>query len=144
MRMNKKVAALGAAGVIALAGAGLYAGVLSTTTEGTIGAGATDLQASCTDSATITAQEALWFEDSKLWEFGGVSVWVDSTTKCADQYVDLVVYNAEDGSVTRKAASRVKINDGQSEISVPLDDSLNAGASETGYKYGLVIQEFGN
>lgn len=144
MSINMKFIALGSAGVVALAGAGVYAGTLTPST-GTAksGAGAVVLQASCATAATITPGAATWNATSKKYEYTTLTVTGDDLANCGTQKATLNVHKLSDGSELAKTASAHTITSGEAtakSFTVTLDAGVDAGITAADYNYGLVIQ----
>ena len=142
MSINMKFIALGSAGVVALAGAGVYAGTLTPTTTGKTGAGAVVLQSSCTAAATVTPQAATWNETSKKFEYTKLTI-AGTFTDCTGQKATANVYKLSDGSQLAKTASAHSITAGEvtaGSFEVTLDAGVDAGITAADYNYGLVIQ----
>lgn len=142
MSINMKFIALGSAGVVALAGAGLYAGTLTTTNTGQVGAGNVALQASCTSTAAVNPQAATWDATSKKFRYTKVNV-SGTLTNCTNQKATVNIYAIADGQVlstnaTPKTISSDEVTAGTFEVI--LDTPVDAAVVDTLYKYGLVIQ----
>lgn len=144
MVISKKVAAIGAAGIVALGGAGLYAGSMTVTAPGTLGAGAVDIQASCASAATITPGEAAWVAGNQQFEF--TTLIVDYTAgagTCLAQEATVNIYDKSDGSVLRANTTPYVIQAGDvtaTAFTVTLSAGVDASISPDDYSYGLIIQ----
>ena len=142
MSINMKFIALGSAGVVALAGAGVYAGTLTPTTSGNTGAGAVVLQSSCTAAANVAPQAATWNETSKKYEYTKLTI-TGTFTSCEGQKATVNVHKLSDGSQLAKTASPHTIAELEASggsFEVTLDAGVDAGITPASYNYGLVIQ----
>ena len=140
---SRNGAVVAAAAAFAIGAAGLYAGVLSTTTAGKTGAGSTAVQASCATAAVITPGVSTWNSTSKKFEYDTLLVSYTSGSGCEDQYATTNVYSTSTGSELTKNTTPHQITVGEDATSsfvVTLDDGVDAGMDETGFNYGLVIQ----
>ncbi len=140
---SRKGAVVAAAATFAIGAAGLYAGVLSTTTAGKTGAGSTEVQASCATAAVIAPGVSTWNPASQKFEYNTLVVSYTSASGCASQYATTNVYSTGDGSELTKNTAPHQITAGEdlaSSFVVTLDDPVDAGMIETGFNYGLVIQ----
>ncbi len=143
--MNKIVLtmAAGAAGVLAIGGAGLYAGALATTTPGGVGSGAVALQASCASAATITPDAAVWVAGEQKWKYPTATVTYTANSTCVDQEATVNVYAADDGVALNTAAVHAITPDENTagSFQVTFDGTgVDAAIVAADYKYGLVIQ----
>ena len=87
MAAKWKFLAAGSAAVVAIGGAGLYAGALSVSSSGLSGAGSVALQASCATAATVTPGAAPWNATVQKFTYTTVSVAYTegSTDACSGQ-----------------------------------------------------------
>jgi hypothetical protein len=141
MRLNKR-SAIALAGVAAVGAGGLYAGSLSVSTPAKSGAGSVAIQASCTSAATVSPGAATY--DSSLQKFAYSTVTVSgSLSGCTYHEAAVTVYDIGSGaaistSTTRHAISAAEVTAG--EFPVTLATPVDAGISNSNYRYGLLIQ----
>ncbi len=156
MELRKKFIAAGAAGVLAIGGAGLYAGALGTQTFGTAGAGAVALQASCASAAVINPDTAVWDETEQLWMYRTATVTYTTAVNqaCVGQNASVNVYDIGDGTELNIADVKPILaaeglpgpgaNSFVVTFGVSTDGSTEPGVDAalvaTAYNYGLVIQ----
>ncbi len=157
MELRKKFIAAGAAGVLAIGGAGLYAGVLTTASDGDVGAGSVGLQASCASAAVIDPDEAVWdtVEQSWMYRTATVTYTTAADQACVGQVASVNVYDVLDGSELNVADPKVILEaeglpgPGANSFVVTFGISTDGETSEPGidaaivagdYRYGLVIQ----
>lgn len=148
MAISKKVAAIGAAGIVALGGAGLYAGSLTVTAPGALGAGSAQIQASCATSATIVPSNPVWLDTATAapnpagYYFDELTVNLTAlATACDNQFVTANVYDDTDGTELSTNAAAVEIDDVNANpvVTVPLDDPVAADIDPNDYRYGLLV-----
>ena len=141
---RNKFLALGAAGVVAVGGAGLYAGVLATTTTGLVGAGTVALQASCASAATITPGAATWDTTTDQYMYTAVTVdYTAGAATCEGQKATVNVHLTSDGSIVSTNATPHTVSAGEATataFSVTLDTKVPANIDASLNGYGLVIQ----
>lgn len=143
-RTRNRILVVASAGLIAVAGTGLYAGVLTTTTSGKVGAGSVELQASCATAAVVAPGEATWNPATSKFEYTTLDVtYTAAADACSGQLVTAVVYKLSDGSSLSTNANAHEITAGESTakaFSITLDTAVDAAIVATDYKYGLVFQ----
>lgn len=149
MSINMKFIALGSAGVVALAGAGVYAGTLTTTTSGKVGAGTVAIQGSCAADAIVTPGLASWNATNKRYEYTTLELTRTSGnfSACDGQYVTANVHNKTSGTpvlttTTRAVDSATDQDTDYTKIVVTFAGGagLDAGLAEADNNYGLVFQ----
>ncbi len=147
MELNSKfiaAGAAGAAGVVAIGGAGLYAGVLGVTTAGTVGSGSVALQASCASTATIAPGLASWDESSQKYMYTTATVdYTAGGVTCAGQKATVNVYNNTTGAplITANTYTIDATDAGVTRFVVTFPDSgVDSGVDAAVNDYGLVIQ----
>lgn len=141
-KKQKKFLAVGSAAVVGVAAAGVYAGTLTPSTSAKAGAGAVDVQASCTSAATLTPGASTWNPTTSKFEYTTMRV-TATLTSCTGQEATVNVYKVADGSEISTNASAYTITGGDvtaGYFTVTLDTGVDAGLVATDYKYGLVIQ----
>lgn len=156
MAAKWKFLAAGSAAVVAIGGAGLYAGVLSVTSTGTAGAGSAALQASCATSATVTPTAATWTATGVVPSQGSPSsgyasnqvtvAWTsDSAGQCVGQKLRVNVYTVSTGvAVTQNTSAYTIVSGDQTttagSTTITLADPVYAGLVASDYKYGVIFQ----
>lgn len=156
MAAKWKFLAAGSAAVVAIGGAGLYAGSLSVTSTGTAGAGSAALQASCATSATVTPTEATWTASGVVPSQGSPSAGYASTDvvvawtsgsagACVGQKLRVNVFDTSTGAAVTQNSSAYTIVSGDQTTTagtttITLASPVYAGLSTSAYKYGVVIQ----
>jgi hypothetical protein len=134
MTIKKKIAVLGAAGVVAIGGAGLYAGTMTTSALGTLGSGSALVQAACVDTLNkldVTPQQSTFNSSTQKYEFAKVNVTalVSNTNavattglaNCVSQVVTLNIYAiaaATGGSVNANPITGGPVTAGETITSV--------------------------
>lgn len=148
MFISKKVAAIGAAGIVALGGAGLYAGSMTVSTTGTLGAGSVAVQASCTSTVNITPGEATWNETALAYTYSSVSVVLAGDHTCDGLVATVNVYDdtsgAQEGVGTYTIVGDEAADTFEVDLEIPpaltLPAQIDAGLPTGDYQYGIVIQ----
>ena len=143
MSINMKFIALGSAGVVALAGAGVYAGTLATTTSGKVGSNTVALQSSCATAAVIKPGDATWDTTEKKFMYDTLTVTYTTTGTCEGQLATANVYaNTGGAELSTNAVAHTITADEQSakKFVIDLDDKVPADIAEADYSYGLVLQ----
>lgn len=144
MVISKKVAAIGAAGIVALGGAGLYAGSLTVTAPGALGAGSVAIQASCASAAAITPGASTWNPATEAFEFSTLVVdYTVGSGSCLNQEATVNVYNTTNGSELSTNATPYPIDADDvtaTAFTVTLDDPVDASINPSTFSYGLLIQ----
>ncbi len=94
MSVAAKIAVFAGAGVLAVGGAGLYAGALSVTGPGaTTGSGSVNLTAACKDDVTMVPGPAYYNADDQISEYTTLTLSSDTNfTACAGQEVTIIVF----------------------------------------------------
>ncbi len=150
MELKSKFMALGAAGVLAIGGAGLYAGALTTTTAGLVGSGSAALQASCASAAVVTPDTAVWDATAKAYMYKTATVtYTSELDACIAQVATVNVFDNGDGTELNVAGD-VTIDAATSSpnLFVVTFGTSDGGAvpgilgsiDATTYDYGIVIQ----
>ncbi len=151
MELRKKFIAAGAAGVLAIGGAGLYAGVLTTTASGTAGAGSIELQASCASTALLNPSVAVWVPEDQEWKYLTATVTLNAGSTCANQQASVNLYDNTNGVALNTATPKVisgaentagvfTVTFGTSDDGVSTLPGVDAALIADDYNYGLVIQ----
>ena len=96
-KKQKKFLAVGSIAVVGVAAAGVYAGTLTPSTSAKAGAGAVDVQASCTSAATLTPGASTWNPTTSKFEYTTMRV-TATLTSCTGQEATVNVYKVADGS----------------------------------------------
>jgi len=144
MAAKWKFLAAGSAAVVAIGGAGLYAGALSVSSSGLSGAGSVALQASCATAATVTPGAATWNATVQKFTYTTVSVAYTegSTDACSGQKLKVNVY-ATSGGAELSTGTAVTITDGSNGAAgtaFTLSTAVDAGLATADYKYGVIFQ----
>lgn len=146
MSINMKVLAIGSAGVVALAGAGLYAGSLAvSTSSNTFGAGDTFINASCTDAAVVTPAKAVWNSSLKKFTYATATVTGDFSA-CEDETATLNVFNTGTGTASNTgthvitSGEAIALGSFTVTFTTPAE-AVDAGLPADTTKYGLLIQD---
>ena len=144
MAAKWKFLAAGSAAVVAIGGAGLYAGALSVSGAGLSGAGSVALQASCATAATVTPGAATWNATVQKFTYTTVSVAFteSSTDACTGQNMKVNVY-ATSGGAELSTGTASAVVDGSTEAagkSFTLTTAVDAGLATADYKYGVIFQ----
>jgi len=143
MAISKKVAAVGAAGIVALGGAGLYAGSLAVTAPGALGAGSVAVQASCASAATIVPGTSAWNVETEKFVFTTLVVdYTAGDTSCLNQLAKVNVYADLNGAELSTnagtyAIQAADVTDTAFTVTIP---AVAADIAAADYKYGLLIQ----
>ncbi len=151
MELRKKFMAVGAAAVLAIGGAGLYAGALATSSTGSAGAGSIELQSSCASTANIDPSEAVWVPADQEWKYLTATVTLNNGSTCEDQEASVNLYATFDGeelntatvkviSETENTAGEFTVTFGVSTDENSVEPGINAALTAGSYNYGLVIQ----
>ncbi len=150
MELKNKFMALGAAGVMAIGGAGLYAGVLTTTTDGKVGADTVALQASCASGAVIAPDPAVWDSDAMEFMYKTATVtYTSDLNACIGQVATVNVFDNTNGAELNVAVD-VTIDGTTSDPNLfVVTFGTSTGGAAPGilgsiaaatYDYGIVIQ----
>lgn len=137
MAIGKKTAAIGAAGIIALGGAGLYAGSLTVSATGSIAAGGTTIQASCaTGTINVTPGAATWDATDSRYEYTTVTLTAltnDGLQGCNAKTASVTVYNTSNGSSVTSGTQLLASPANDDSATVTLGAGVNAGLSGGGF-----------
>ena len=140
MAIRTKVAVLGACGVVALGGAGLYAGALTTTVSGPVGAGSQNLQASCTTAVNVAPEVATWNATTQLFEYSVLDV-TGTFNGCSGETATVKLYATSNGTPLSSGAHQISGPESTgSSFTVGLVPAVDAAIVDGNYKYGIVIQ----
>lgn len=142
MNRLRKFAALGVAGVATVGVAGVYAGYMGVSAPGTLGGGATAIQASCASS--VAAEPAAATHNPTLQAFAYSSLNVTGTLNgCAYNEAKATIYNANTNAVLSSSSAPHTITSGEASggaFSIPLDNPVNAGLSSADIRIALLIE----
>ena len=142
MIIRGKLLAIGAAGVVALGGAGLYAGSLSVTASGTLGAGEVATEASClgSGSSDVTPGFATYNDSTGNYEYSQVTL--DTTPQvasaCDTKYATVTVIDSDNSIVAATNPTAIS-SDTTGAMTFASSATVDAGAST--YSYAVVIQD---
>lgn len=142
MEISKKVVALGAAGVVALGGAGLYAGAL-TVVSGNIGAGEIAVAASCVSEVDVNPGASTWNTTTKKYEFDELII-SGNFSSCGGNQANAIIYENATGNALSQASAAVQITDtgNPGDVTLELTTPVDAGFNQANYTYGVVIEPY--
>ncbi len=94
MSATTKIAIFAGAGVLAVGGAGLYAGALSVTGPGTTtGSGSVNLTAACKEAVTLVPGPSYYNSTDQISEYTTLTLSSDTDfSACDGQHMDIVVF----------------------------------------------------
>lgn len=147
MMIRGKVLALGAAGVVALGGAGLYAGSLSVSSSGSLGAGEASIQASCASAVDVTPGNATWNSGAYTYSDVTLAITENGGAACDNKTASVTVYTTQNGYPGVGDVAGDALADGTATISsngqsasVSLTPDVDAGLDASKVRYAVVIQ----
>ncbi len=143
MAINKKFAAIGAAGIVALGGAGLYAGSLATSASGTLGSGTQGIQASCVVGTVNVAPGTItWDTTDERYEYSTLVLTADFTG-CVGGDATANVYNKSGGAIGAVADGDSFASGTFTPLASPANDSSITVTLSSGVDAGLVSADTG-
>ncbi len=137
------VIGVSALSLIALATLPVYAGVLTTTTPGDVGAGMVAFQASCASTAVINPDTAVWIAAEETWKYPTATVTYTANSNCENQEATVNVYADADGTALNTAAVKTITSGEVAALKFVVTfagTGVDAAIVSADYKYGLVIQ----
>lgn len=139
MAAKKKVLIIGSAAVLAIGGAGLYAGALGVSSGGQIGAGQATISASCdSNGVTVTPGTSTWNAGLNKFVYSAVTVSGIADT-CDGQSMTVLVATAGGAQVSTNATPLVIPTNVSTSESVTLDTPVDAGLADTA-TYNVLIR----
>lgn len=141
--------ALGAAGAVALGGAGLYASSLTATATGSLGAGETTAQASCATAVNVTAGLATYqttlvpVAASPGYGYNDVDVAITEANDgdCDAKKVMVTVYDQSSGDASVIASSTGTVSDTVGTAETVNVTFASYVAASDDLSYAVVIQD---
>jgi len=124
-----------------VAGAGLFAGNLSLTAQGTLGAGAANVQASCTNEIAAKRGSASYDPTLKLFVFTTLNISGD-LDGCAYNDAKATVYNANTNAVLSTQTVARTITSGEAAggaFSIPLATPVSAEVTPADIRIAVLI-----
>ncbi len=138
MAAKKKVLIIGSAAVLAIGGAGLYAGALGVSNSGSIGAGQAAVSASCdTNGVTVTPGTSTWDPALDMFVYSGVVV-SGIADSCDGQSMTVLVADGAGAQLSTSGAITIATGVATSET-VSLGTPVDAGLATTA-TYNVLIR----
>ncbi len=138
MAVKKKFLIIGSAAVLAIGGAGLYAGALDVGTTGNIGAGQAAVSASCdTNGVTVTPGTSTWDPALDKFVYNGVVV-TGIADSCDGQSMTVLVADGAGAQLSTSAVITIATGVSTTET-VALGTPVDAGLATTA-TYNVLIR----